>query len=126
MKLVNGQYVIELDDIVNNSEIEETDLIETFGDNYRFDLARISSRVYSMIYGAYKGLHRDENKAWVQTYIEDNDKKNDVRNAIIEFLRYALITGGDLKRYETGLSENPQFVESTLNNAGLWLPGEKE
>ena len=127
MKLVNDEYVIEINDILNNSEIDEVDLSETFGDKYKLHLARISSRTYHDMYSAFIGpSHRLEKQTKALRYIIKNDenKQNGLMMAMIENLREALITGGDLKEYENGVRIVLDVVKSRLESVGLWRVAE--
>ena len=121
MKLVNDEYVLEIDDILNNSEIEENDLSETFGDKYDLHLTQLSRKTYRAMYSAYAGVEKTrQNKALRYMINNSDDYKNVLMQAMIEYVRGAIISGIDLKEYEDE-TLYPHNVKQELRNGGLWI-----
>jgi hypothetical protein len=127
MKLVNNEYVLEVDDLLNYSEIEEPDLKDTFGDKYDLHLAQLSRKTYRAMYSAYAGVKKKEQKLGLQYLINSSDEsttyQNVIRQAIIEYVRGAIISGLDLAEYENE-ALYPQNVKQELRNGGLWIVAE--
>jgi len=131
MKLVNNQYEIEKDDILNNSEITNTDLTDVYGEKMEFHLKVASRKVYSIMYTVYGGKER-ERQYKVMRYMINNSKdmQRGIREAIIEYIRGALVSGMDLKDYlpsasieerKENLASYPPMVKNILEENGLWI-----
>lgn len=131
MKLVNNQYMLELDDVLQNSEFEEVDLTEVYGDKMPYHLKSISRKVYSIMYNAYRGTSRDRQRKWLNWYIQqDTDRVEVMRDAMIEYLRGSLTTGMELLDYEpsssieerkANVTTYPPLVRDILRENGLWI-----
>ena len=131
MKLENNQYYIEKDDILEHSEFEETDLTEVFGEKLEYHLKVASKKIYSIMYSAYGGKER-ERQYKIMRYMINNseDMQRGIRDAIIEYIRGALITGMDLKDYlpsasieerKLNIATYPPMVKYILEENGLWI-----
>jgi hypothetical protein len=134
MKVVLSERILETSDILSNSEIEETDLVEQFGQKYEFTVVQLAQRTYRAIYSAYRGTDRD-----IQYMINTGDNKEALQETVlraeIEYIRAALITGMDLSVYitqnsieERTLNEvtHPRSVVEILREGGLWITGRIE
>ena len=131
MKLEDNKYIIGVDDIINNSEFDEIDLKETYGDKLEYNLKNLSQKTYRVMYGAYRGIHRERQRAWLDWYIQQNEKrKYAMRDAIIEYIRGSMVTGMDLEDYIPSASVEerlknktiyPPMVENILRENGLWV-----
>lgn len=135
MNLVNNEYIIDQNDVINNSEIEETDLVEHFGEGYKFILAQLSQKTYRAIYSAYRGTDRIRQRKAIQYMINTGENSAElqlvVKQAIIEYVRAAIITGMDLDVYERAATPeeratnkviHPRSVIEILREGGLWIP----
>lgn len=100
MKLVDNEYQIEKDDVLNNSEFSESELVDTYGEKLEYYLKVASQRVYSIMYSAYGGVGK-ERQYEILRYMINNDEKKQIglREAIIEYIRGAVYTGMDLNQY---------------------------
>lgn len=125
MKLENNEYYIELDDVINNSEFDETELKETYGEAIEYHLKNASSKVYSIIYSAYGGRDRMKQYSAMRYMINnDEEKQRGLRNAIIEYVRGAVYSGMDLKAYTSTDATHSQEVINILDKYGLWIKSE--
>lgn len=124
MKLKNDEYIIEIDDILNNSSIDETDLVEEFGDNYDKALFELSRKTYRAIYKSYRGIDREVQAKAIRYMIKNSENlKTGLMYAIIEYVRWALTTGQDIQEYVDGKFMIPSFLEDELRHNGLWFAG---
>jgi hypothetical protein len=139
MKVVLSERILETSDILSNSEIEETDLVEQFGQKYEFTVVQLAQRTYRAIYSAYRGTDRDRQKKAIQYMINTGDNKEALQETVlraeIEYIRAALITGMDLSVYITQNSieerilnevTHPRSVVEILREGGLWITGRIE
>ena len=125
MEKKNGLYVLELNDIINNSEIEETDLFDWGRENYMKHVHVICRKVMNVLYSAYHGINPERQKVIVDYFIDNSaDKQNALMFAQIEYLRAALTTGLDIKEYESGMLEYQDSLIQELRNGGLWYASE--
>lgn len=122
MKLVNSEYQIEKDDVLNNSEFMETDLTEVYGEKLEYSLINASNKVYSIMYSAFPGIDKERQIAAIQYMINNDEvKQRGIREAIIEYLRGALYSGMDLNLYlASGASYSTELV-NILKRYGLWI-----
>jgi len=119
----NNEYYIEIDDVLNNSEITEEDLNDTFGEQVENWLKTLSSRTYRVLYSAYKGWNIDQQVLELKYIINNNDdKKAIMMEAIIEYVRGAVYSGMDMNTY-LGKQGHSADVEYILRNGGLWFAG---
>jgi|LGOV01.1.fsa_nt_gb uncharacterized protein YgfB (UPF0149 family) len=124
MELTNNEYIIELDDVINNSEFEETDLKEVYGDSIDFFLEDASSKVYSIMYSAFPGIDKERQYAGIQYLINnDEDKIAGLQKAIIEYIRGDLSMGLGLNLY-TDKKHYSDEVVNILKRNGLWIVAE--
>lgn len=136
MELKQNEYVLDVNDIIQNSEIEEEDLLEVFGNQYKFILAQAAQKTYLAMYSAYRGIHRDRQRKALQWMVINNDGNKEVMlRAQIEYVRSMLITGMDLQNYlqENSIEErmrnevkHPKTVLEILRSGGLLFPSEVE
>lgn len=121
MELSNNEYYVTVDDVINNSEFTEDDLQQAYGDKIEFYLKDLSSKTYSIMYGAYRGIHRERQRAALQ-YIINNDesKQNAILKAIIEYIRGDISIGLSLNLYTDGKSYSDEVV-NILKRNGLWI-----
>lgn len=131
MELVNGQYLLEVDDVLNNSEFSDVELTDVFGEKTEFYLKSFSKKTYSIMYGAYRGIHRDRQRKWLNWFIQQDATLIDVmRDAAIEYVRGAVYSGMDMQDYlpsgsiEERLAneaEYPPMLRDILKENGLWI-----
>lgn len=120
----NGEYSIELDDVLNNSEFSETDLTDIFGENLAYNLNLMSSRTYRVMYSAYNGWEQEQQKKELQYIINnDEDKQQVMLEAIVEYIRGAMYSGLDMQVY-LGNKGYSHEVKDILYTGGLWIIGE--
>ena len=121
MELSNNEYYVTVDDVINNSEFTEDDLQQAYGDKIEFYLKDLSSKTYSIMYGAYRGIHRERQRTALQ-YIINNDesKQNAILKAIIEYIRGDISIGLSLNLYTDGKSYSEEVV-NILKRNGLWI-----
>ena len=131
MKLVNGKYLLEIDDVLNNSELTQTDLDDVFGEKVEYWLKSCSQKTYSIMYSAYRGIHRDRQRLWLNWFIQQADDRKDVmRDAAIEYVRGAVYSGMDMQDYlpsssieerVSNAAEYPPMLKNILRENGLWI-----
>lgn len=122
MNLVGTEYQITKDEVINNSEFSDSELVEVYGEAIDFYLKNASSKVYSIMYSAFRGIDKERQYAAVR-YILNNDvnKIAGLRDAIIEYIRGAMYSGMDLNLYlQTGASHSVEVV-NILKKHGLWI-----
>lgn len=131
MKLVNGKYLLEINDVINNSEFNEEDLKEVFGEKIEYYLKNFSEKTYSIAYNAYRGIHRERQRIWLNWFIQQtDDRQNAMRDAQIEYVRGAVYSGMDLQDYlpsssieerTTNKASYPPMLRNILYDNGLWV-----
>jgi len=120
MKLVNNQYLLEVDDVLNNSEFTQDDLNEVFGEQLKYNLENISRKTYRVMYGVYRGLYKERQKAYLDWYIQqDETRQNAMRDASIEYLRGAMYSGMDMQVYLGTTKAYSSTVCEILNESEL-------
>jgi len=125
--LDNGKYKITVDDVLNNSEITQDDLDEVYGEKLEMQLLVASNKVYSIMLGGYRGWNRDRQLTALNYLItNDENKQNGLRDAIIEYIRGALISGMDLKQYTTQEQHYSNDVIDILRENDLWYAADLE
>ena len=124
MQLENNEYYLEIDDVVNNSEFDENDLTEVYGQKVDFFLKDVSSKVYSIMYSAYPGVNKERQRAVLQYMINnDTDKKNAIEKAMIEYVRGDLSVGMGMGLYLDKKHYSQEIVHILKRN-GLWIIAE--
>ena len=122
MELKNGKYVITIDDVVKNSELTDVELTEVFGDKVKFFLQSLSEKTYRVMYGAYRGIHRERQRAWMNWFIQQSeDRQVGIREAIIEYIRGAIYSGMDMQVYVGDKKAHSEEVINILKENGLWV-----
>lgn len=131
MLLENDKYLLELDDVLNNSEFVTTDLTDVFGEKVKYYLKSFSMKTYSIMYSAYRGIHRERQKAWLNWFIQQDETRQDaMRDAAIEYIRGAIYSGMDMQDYlpSSSVEERtknemvyPPMVRDILKENGLWI-----
>jgi len=131
MELVNGKYLIEVDDILNNSELTITDLNDTFGEQLEYWLKNLSQKTYRVMYSAYRGIHRERQRVWLDWFIQQSISRQEaLRDAIIEYVRGSVYSGMDMQDYlpSNSIEERkankgiyPPHVREILKENGLWI-----
>lgn len=122
MELVNGQYLLTEDDVLNNSEFTSAELTEVFGEKLEYNLQNISRKTYRVMYNAYRGIHRERQVAWLDWYIQQEEtRQNAMRDASIEYLRGAMYSGMDMKSYLGNEQSYSNGVIDILKENGLWI-----
>lgn len=125
MKLLDtGQYRIEENDIINNSEIMQEDLADLYDERVDMQLINASRKVYSVMYNAYRGIERERQRLALNYMIRNDTAKQDaIRDAIIEFIRGALLSGMDLNEYTGDAKYYSNSVKNILRENGLYVYG---
>ena len=120
----NGEYYIEIDDVINNSEFTEDDLVGILGENIEQVLKTLSARTYRVMYSAYNGWEQEQQKKELQYIINNNVSKLDtMTDAIIEYIRGAMYSGLDMQVY-LGNKGYSNEVKDILYSGGLWIIAE--
>jgi hypothetical protein len=120
----NNEYTITIDDVVDNSEFEQSDLADVFGEGIEYSLINISKKTYRVMYSAYIGWNIEQQRLEMQEIINDDEDKQQVMlEAIVEYVRGAVNSGLDLQIYlgKQGYSDD---VIDILRTGGLWIKGE--
>lgn len=128
------QFFLTVDDVIQNTQFTSEDLVQN-----DIDLQEISQGTYRVMHSFYKG-HNPKKHADIlnEMIINDPEKQNGLLNAMLEFLRGALVSGMDLNAYiasvvydqNTGMSQHlkktnsPFTVRQELRMGGLYYPGE--
>lgn len=118
----NGQYIINIDDVLNNSELTETELTEIYGERIDEHLINASNKIYNIMFSASPHFYRKRNADYIKYVIQnDTDKQNAIRAAIIEYVRGAWYSGMDLRAYENDKEQYSPFVKDILKENDLWI-----
>jgi hypothetical protein len=122
MNLVGTEYQITKDEVINNSEFSDSELVEVYGEAIDFYLKNASSKVYSIMYSAFRGIDKERQYAAIRYILNnDEDKIAGLRDAIIEYIRGAMYSGMDLNLYlQTGASHSVEVI-NILKKHGLWI-----
>ena len=126
MNLVGTEYQITKDEVLDNSEFSDNELVEVYGEALEFYLKNASSKVYSIMYSAFRGIDKERQYAAIRYMLaQDSTKVDGLRDAIIEYVRGAVYSGMDMKIYmnEKGYSAD---VIDILRNGDLWYVGKIE
>jgi hypothetical protein len=124
MELENYEYYITKDDVLDNSEFTEPELSEVFGDKIDFYLKDISSKVYSIIYSAYRGVNKDKQYKGIRHLINNDTNKIAVlQKAIIEYIRGEMAIGMGLNLY-MGKKHYSDEIINILKRGDLWIVAE--
>lgn len=124
MELENYEYYITKDDVINNSEFVETELTDVFGEKVDFFLKDISSKVYSIIYSAYRGVNKDKQYKGIRHLINnDTDKIAILQKAIIEYIRGEMAIGMGLNLYMNKKHYSDEII-SILKRGDMWIVAE--
>ena len=121
MKLLNGKYLLETDDVLNNSEFDQTDLDDLFGEQVEYFLKSLSQKTYRVMYNAYKGVYPERQRIYIDWYIQNQSKQDEIRDAEIEYLRGAIYSGMDMRIYVNDKKAHSEEVISILKESGLWF-----
>lgn len=121
----NGQYWFDKDDIINNSEITETDLTDLYGEQLERSIELANRRVYQILYSASPNVHRERNIPAINYMIQqDTDLQDVMQEAVIEYVRGALYSGMDLREYVSGDKIYSRSMIDLFKQSGLWIVGE--
>ena len=124
MELLNNEYYITLQDVLDNSEFTEPDLIRVYDEKIDYHLKDISSKVYSIMYSAYRGIKKERQVAGLQYIINnDTDKQAGLLKAMVEYVRGDMLNGLGLAMYE-GKGYYSNEVINILKRNGLWIVAE--
>ena len=120
MILENTEYYIEVDDIINGSEFSNEDLVSVYGEGLEWSLKDASSKVYSIMYGAFTGIDKPRQNTAIRYLIsKDDNKVLGLKKAIIEYVRGELSIGMGLGLYVDKKHYSTEVV-SLLKRYGLW------
>jgi len=94
------EYQLELNDVVNETDISSDDLGLIFGDIAK-GLRIISHAVYRLIYDYYPGLYKNDHIVYMRTKISNNlyEEQTFLKNAMLEAVKGAVHSGMDLNVY---------------------------
>lgn len=122
MNLVNNEYQITKDEVLDNSEFSDSELVDVYGESLEFQLKNASSKVYSIMYSAFRGIDKERQYAALRYMLEqDSTKVDGLRDAIIEYIRGTMYTGMDLNMYlQSGVSHSQEVI-NILKKHGLWI-----
>lgn len=124
MELENYEYYLEIDDVINNSEFDETDLKEIYKDKIDFSLKDASSKVYSIMYSAYRGINKEHQyKGLRHMIINDENKQAIMKKAIIEYVRGDINIGMGLGLYVDTKHYSDEII-NLFKRGGLWVVAE--
>ena len=122
MTLTDGKYIVDKDDVINNSEITEEDLAEVYGERINDNLENASKKVYSIMYSAAPSFYRKRNADYIDYMIQnDTDMQQAIMDAVIEYVRGALFSGMDLRAYENDKESHSPYVIDILKENDLWI-----
>ncbi len=128
------QFYLTVDDVIQNTQFTSEDLVQN-----NIDLNEISQGTYRVMHSFYKGANPQKHADILKDMIvDDPDKQQALLNAMLEFLRGALVSGMDLNAYiasvvydqNTGMNQqlkktnSPYTVRQELRIGGLYYPGE--
>lgn len=121
------EFYAELNDVINETSLTETDLRDKFGDDYEKVIERdISQIVNRFLRYFYTGKNQTAHQLMVlYLLLTDEDKQEGFKRAILEQVKAAYYSGMDLNQYQEEQKENiPHSVYHELVNADLYRPGE--
>jgi len=124
---LRNQFYLTIDDVIQNTQFTSEDIYAL-----NIDLNEISEATYRIMLNFYKGPNPQKHADILKQMIIDSDEKqNGLRNAMLEFLRGAVVSGMDLNAYiarelQAGFTRShaPVTVKQELRIAGLYFPGE--
>jgi hypothetical protein len=123
MEFQGKEYYVTQDDIINNSEITYDDLYDVFKEQIDKYLKLMSKRTYRVYHNSYKGLNRQRQIAFMDWWIQQDTNRQEVmREAIIEYVRGALMSGMDMNIYVNEKTPYTQDVIDILSQGELWFP----
>ena len=121
---IRKQYYVEVPDVVDNSEITETDLKEEYGDNFKKELREASKILYQYMDSHYKGAQHEHHALAIRRMIYKSERKQlAFMDAVIEYVRGDLTTSMGQNRFVDGKPSVSENVETILRAGGLIVPG---
>jgi len=117
---VKKEYYITPEAVLNNRAVTEEDLFNSLKDPDKM-LKDFSHQIYRYMFRYYKGEDKGKHQEEIRYLLEKNaDKREALKEAVIEYTMGALISELDLNRYlaEQG-AHMPETVHEELNIAGL-------
>lgn len=114
------QYFITREALLNNRGVTEKELKDGLGDVDKA-LKDFSSTVYRYIFRYYRGEDKSEHQKEIRHLLDSSvERRNALKEAIIEYTMGALISELDLNKYlAEGSVHLPDSVHDELSNAGL-------
>lgn len=124
-----NQYVLELDDVIQNTDYTSEDL-----EAHQIDLRTISRDTYRVLYSFYKGANAELNRKKFDDYVIEYNKSFGLMFVMIEYLKGAIISGLDLNSYVNeffpamngNMNQKRHFsntVKEEARSQGLYFPG---
>jgi hypothetical protein len=121
------EFYLELNDILNDTSLTETDLRDKFGTEFEKVIERdISGIVNRFIHYAYTGKNQKAHRLMLlYILLTEPEAREGFKKAIIEQTKAAYYSGMDLNAYQEEQKESiPHPVYYELVNADLFRPGE--
>ena len=126
MELENYEYYITKDEVLNESEFTEPDLIEVYGEKVDFFLKDASSKVYSILYSAYRGMEKEKQYKGIRHLINNSSTKQSyLKKAIIEYIRGDVSIGMGLGLYVDKKHYSDEVV-NILKRGDMWIVAKLE
>jgi len=128
------QFYLTVDDVIQHTQFTSEDLVQE-----NIDLREISQGTYRVMHSFYKGHNPKKHTDILnEMIVNDPEKQQGLLNAMLEFLRGALVSGMDLNAYiatvvynevsgassHTEKTNAPHTVREELRIGGLYYPGE--
>lgn len=120
MKKENNIYIIDADDITNNTAYTNEEVIAVLSSKGAFKA--IANAVYRYIYNFYNKSNKYAHRKYMNHIIETNyeDAREGLKRAQIEMACGAIESGMDYAKYlEDQKADAPYTVEQELENYGL-------
>lgn len=119
------QLEITIDEVLELTNYDSSDIYE-----HNIDLGQLSRATYQYIASFYKGPNPERHFNAIKKLIEDEPQKQQtLKQAIVEVVKGALVSGMDLNAYIANLQNEhkehvPHTVKEELRYGGLYFPGE--
>jgi hypothetical protein len=121
------EFYLELNDILNETSLTETDLRDKFGSDFEKVIERdISGIVNRFLHYAYKGKNQKAHRLMLlYILLTEPEAREGLKKAFIEQTKAAYYSGMDLNAYQEEQKESiPHPVYHELVNGDLFRPGE--
>jgi hypothetical protein len=110
------EWEVELNDVLEETPYTESDLVDELDEPEKF-LIQYSRTIYRVIYRT----NRNKKALHYKIYLNKNDEKNLIKEAILEYLKGAMTTGMDTNVYTSkGENDIPHSVYEILGQELLY------